>query len=237
MAAPSTPVDLEQPILAQVGAIGEGYDAWVHRSIKPKGSLRIFHNSVLEALSHIPWWLVLVVWVPVTIALFLAAVVGQNLPLGRAMWLAAVGFLAWTLLEYVLHRWIFHYKVSTPFGRKLHFLAHGIHHLDPWDRTRLVFPPLAAAGIAVVVFLAIYLAVSWTSAPLPTAMAVMSGLLVGYLVYDMTHYYTHHAKPKSRWGKYLKRYHLEHHHKHPERLFGVSSPLWDVVFGTARPRV
>jgi sterol desaturase/sphingolipid hydroxylase (fatty acid hydroxylase superfamily) len=67
-------------------------------------------------------------------------------------------------------------------------------------------------------------------------MATMAGLLTGYIAYDMTHYYTHHGKPRSRVGKYLKRYHLAHHHKEPDRLFGVSNPLWDVVFRTGMPK-
>ena len=70
----------------------------------------------------------------------------------------------------------------------------------------------------------------------PPAMATMSGLLVGYIIYDMVHYYTHHAKPKSRIGKYLKRYHLAHHHKEPDLLFGVRNPLWDIVFRTGFPK-
>ena len=67
-------------------------------------------------------------------------------------------------------------------------------------------------------------------------MASMAGLLAGYVTYDMTHYYTHHAKPKSRWGKFLKAYHLAHHHKHWMAMYGVSQPLWDIVFRTGRPK-
>jgi 4-hydroxysphinganine ceramide fatty acyl 2-hydroxylase len=63
----------------------------------------------------------------------------------------------------------------------------------------------------------------------------MAGLLTGYIVYDMTHYYTHHARPKTRWGKWLKAWHLAHHHKYWTRMYGVSSPIWDLVFRTGRP--
>ena len=60
----------------------------------------------------------------------------------------------------------------------------------------------------------------------------MAGLTVGYLAYDMIHYATHHLP--MRWGvcRYLKRYHLKHHYKTPNQRFGVSSPLWDIVYGT-----
>lgn len=230
-------VDLSAPLLEQVGALGASYDAWVHRSIKPKESLRLFRGPALEAMSHIPWWLVLLVWVPILTGLALHALLGLGLGVVTFLGLAAVGLVAWTLLEYGLHRFVFHYPVKSDFGRRLHFLAHGIHHLDPWDRSRLVFPPLAAIAIALPIFGVIY-AVCAVLAPggaLAAALAVMCGLIVGYLVYDMTHYYTHHARPRSRLGKFLKAYHLAHHHKYPTRMFGVSSPFWDLVFDTGRP--
>ena len=82
------------------------------------------------------------VWVPVIAALFAYAVVGRDLAPPRVLGLAVVGLFVWTFVEYALHRFAFHHEVRSPFGRRLHFLAHGIHHLDPWDRLRLVFPPL-----------------------------------------------------------------------------------------------
>ena len=238
MSPASSKVDLDRALLPQVGALGEEYDAWVHRSLKPKGSLRIFESDALESLSHVPWWLVLLVWVPITIALAVLTLTRLDMEPLVFTALAFAGLVLWTLLEYGLHRFIFHFGVKSAFGRRLHFLAHGIHHLDPWDPTRLVFPPVPAMLIALVVFGLLYV-VGLLAAPqaaLATATALMVGVLVGYMIYDMVHYYTHHARPKSRWGKFLKAYHLAHHHKWPNRMFGVSQPLWDVVFGTARPR-
>ncbi len=182
-------------------------------------------------MSHIPWWLVLVVWIPIVSALFIVAtaVLGATIP--TALLYAGLGLFTWTFVEYVLHRFIFHYIPSSAFGIKLHFLAHGIHHLDPWDGTRLVFPPLAGIGIAALLFGLFHLVM-----PLPLTCAFMSGLLVGYITYDMTHYYTHHVKPKSRWGRFIKQYHLAHHHKHFNHMFGVSQPLWDFIFRSGRPK-
>jgi dihydroceramide fatty acyl 2-hydroxylase len=249
---PAPAVDLAKPLLAQVAALGAGYDAWVHRSIGPRqaaqvnaplaadgdaaarrwpGSLRLFQSTFLESLSHLRWWVIPIVWGPVIVALLVGAVRGTGLPLGTALAAAAGGIVLWTLVEYVLHRFLFHFPVRSDFGRRLHFLAHGIHHLDPWDPTRLVFPPPAAVVIAAAIF-----GLLWLPLSLGPAMATMAGLLVGYVVYDLTHYYTHHAKPRTRWGKFLKAWHLAHHHKYPNRLFGVSQPLWDLVLGTGKPR-
>ncbi len=90
---------------------------------------------------------------------------------------------------------------------------------------------LAGLGVAAVLFGGLVLALG-----LGSAFPTMGGLLIGYILYDMTHYYTHHAKPRTRWGKFLRAYHLAHHHKHWEAMFGVSNPFWDIVFRTGRPR-
>ncbi len=247
---PRPTVDLGEPLLAQVGALGEQYDAWVHKSIGPTTaerlmapkaeagdrlaqrwpqSLRIFRNPVLESLSHIPWKLIPLVWVPIVSAL--AWIAAGPLELG--WWTLPVfllGVVVWTLLEYALHRFVFHWQPTSAFGRKLHFLAHGIHHLDPWDPTRLVFPPLAGIAIAALIYLPL-----WLLLPLGVATALMSGILAGYIVYDLSHYYTHHARPKAKYGKYLKAWHLAHHHRWWTRMYGVSSPFWDLVFRTGKP--
>lgn len=222
---------MDQPIVAQVRAMGDRYDAWVHRSVKPEGSLRLFESDALEVLTHVPWWLIPLVWLPVVGALLVLASAWRGLAPVTVAWLAGAGFVGWTLLEYVLHRFLFHWRPTSALGRQLHFLIHGIHHLDPWDRTRLVFPPLAGFLVATPIFLLL-----WAAFPLGVALAVMGGLLTGYVVYDMTHYHVHHRKCRTRWGKYLKAYHLAHHHKHWQAMYGVSSPLWDIVFRTGRPR-
>jgi sterol desaturase/sphingolipid hydroxylase (fatty acid hydroxylase superfamily) len=251
-ATESAHVDLAKPLLVQVGALGDAYDAWVHRSIGPHTaentnralvaagdpvatrwprSVRIFGSPRLETLSHIPWWIVPLFWLPFNAALFLLAVLALGVPVGSAFAWAAAGFAGWTLTEYVLHRFLFHFRPHSALGRKIHFLAHGIHHLDPWDPTRLVFPPLAGLGVAAGIYGVLGLMVPWSA-----AVAVMAGLLTGYVGYDMTHYATHHRRPRTAWGRKVKAWHLAHHHKWPDRLYGVSSPLWDLVLRTGRPR-
>ncbi len=244
-------VDLSKPLLAQVGALGPEYMTWVHRSVAPKAaaransdliesgdpvathwpaSLRIFENTLLESMSHIKWWSIPLVWIPIISALLYAAVSLTGLPLAEVWIWALLGAFLWTLTEYSLHRFVFHFPVKNSFGCRFHFLMHGIHHLDPWDGTRLVFPPLGGIIVSSLIF-----AILWAVLPLPMALATMAGLLSGYIVYDMTHYATHHKRMKSRTGKYLRKYHLQHHHKYPERLYGITQPFWDIVFRTGRP--
>jgi sterol desaturase/sphingolipid hydroxylase (fatty acid hydroxylase superfamily) len=61
---------------------------------------------------------------------------------------------------------------------------------------------------------------------------ILAGTMAGYVAYDWIHYYTHHAKPKTALGKFLRRYHMRHHFENENRFYGISSPLWDLVLGT-----
>ncbi len=228
-------VDLGRPIVPQVRALAQGYDAWVHRALSPgaartRGSLRLFRSDRLEALSHTPWWLIPLFWGPVIVGLVLLSSWRLGLSAGHVALHGVGGLLVWTLLEYGIHRFVFHWRPRGPFGRQLHFLGHGVHHLDPWDPLRLVLPPALGLLLAAPVFGALLLLL-----PAGPALATMAGILVGYVAYDMIHYHVHHRPCRTRWGKFLKRWHLAHHHKHPTALFGVSSPLWDWVFRTGRP--
>ena len=61
-----------------------------------------------------------------------------------------------------------------------------------------------------------------------------SGVAIGYMLYDLTHYLVHRGRVKSRVVKFLRAYHMQHHYSTPERRYGVSSPFWDHVFRTHR---
>jgi sterol desaturase/sphingolipid hydroxylase (fatty acid hydroxylase superfamily) len=77
--------------------------------------------------------------------------------------------------------------------------------------------------------------VEWLICGYDVVWPVFAGTALGYLAYDYIHFYTHHARPRHAVGRWLRRYHLLHHHDQEEARFGVSSPLWDLVFGTYRP--
>ena len=140
-----------------------------------------------------------------------------------------LGLLAWTLIEYLLHRFMFHVEPDGTFDSKFkQFMVHGYHHEFPNDRLRLVAPLVLSGPIAIVVALIYTLFFGRY-----TAMIWFAGTVTGYLAYDWVHYYTHHFRPTTRLGKFLRRYHMEHHYRDSGAHFGISSPLWDWVFGTA----
>jgi dihydroceramide fatty acyl 2-hydroxylase len=137
------------------------------------------------------------------------------------------GLALWTLSEYWLHRKVFHWDPDHPIGHRLHFIIHGVHHDHPNDRLRLVMPPGASIPLAALFFGAFALVLG-----LPTAYPVFAGFLIGYLIYDYTHYYLHHFVPRGPLAKRLREQHMRHHFQDHRYGFGVSSPIWDVVFRT-----
>jgi dihydroceramide fatty acyl 2-hydroxylase len=142
------------------------------------------------------------------------------------------GLLLWTLAEYTLHRFLFHYKPTGPRQERILFMFHGIHHAQPQVKTRLVMPlPVSIPGF--VIFFGLFYLILAVLFKVPQWVApLMSGFMIGYLAYDLTHYATHHFPMRRGYAKYIKRYHMQHHYKDADTRFGVSSPLWDWVFGT-----
>lgn len=161
------------------------------------------------------------------------------------------GNVIWTILEYTLHRFLFHvdyYLPDAPWALMLHFLLHGIHHYLPMDRLRLVMPPT--------LFLALetpFTNLAHLIFPKAIANGIISGAFTFYILYDCMHYALHHTRLPQYMAE-MKRYHLAHHYKSrfPRLLvckergrgadctdfelgFGVTSKVWDYVFNTVLP--
>jgi sterol desaturase/sphingolipid hydroxylase (fatty acid hydroxylase superfamily) len=190
----------------------------------------MFRSDFVEKhLSRVRPWQVVAFWGPVAAALLAWPLVRGAPGAAAVLGLALAGLLFWTLLEYVLHRFVFHFPVNqaSALQRDLYFLIHGVHHDYPYDADRLVMPPLASLAIALVVGSPIYLLLGPVCFP-----PAFAGLIAGYLWYDLTHYAVHHWKPRTAFGRLQRRNHLVHHFQGEPIFYGVSSPLWDLVFGT-----
>lgn len=256
-------LDLDRPLLWQVWTAGfskEFYLEQVHqpRHVKDGGSARLFGPDVLEMFTRTKWYVVPMVWGPITMFLGclsalqftdktitargLAEVLpAQGLgalptPSPHALALLTASFLLgnviWTLLEYGLHRFLFHiddYLPDRAWALMLHFLLHGIHHYLPMDRLRLVMPPLLFLVLS-------YPFTQLAHALFPAAMAngVIAGAYTFYILYDCMHYALHHTRLPQYLAE-MKKYHLAHHYKNFELGFGVTSKVWDYVFGTVLP--
>ena len=142
-----------------------------------------------------------------------------------------LGVLSWTLIEYGLHRFIFHYSPRSAFGRKVLYAAHLSHHENPRATSRLFSSLVVSLPVATA-----YLLVAWiVTGSLHAAAYLFAGLSAGYFCYEWLHFQAHHRRPRLRLLRYLRKYHLLHHYQTPELRFGVTSPLLDVIMGTFRP--
>jgi sterol desaturase/sphingolipid hydroxylase (fatty acid hydroxylase superfamily) len=203
----------------------EEYDE--NKIIYDQKPIRLFKSRFLEAFTHVHPVMVVILFMPVVIySLLVSSLSNRLLPLA-----ILAGLCLWTLTEYLGHRFFFHYEPQSVWGKRLIFLFHGIHHVQPHIKTRLVMPPAVSVPTGVlfaVLFnqLGIAFGVSeWVS-------AVFAGFVLGYIGYDLLHYAEHHLPMKGPILKFLKRHHMEHHYKTPKARFGVSTNVWDQVFQT-----
>ena len=188
-------------------------------------SSRMFKNNFLESLTKVHYSVPLIFYIPVISYFVWKAAVPGELSTQQVMLFYGFGLAFWTLAEYVLHRWVFHFVPKSKFGQRIHFIFHGVHHDFPKDRLRLVMPLSASIPMATIIYLLFALVI-----PEFYLGAFFGGFLTGYLIYDESHYAMHHANFKAGWFKKIKDHHMLHHYADPEKGFGVSSALWDKIF-------
>ncbi len=189
-------------------------------------SIRMFDSNFLEMFSKVHWSVPLFLFVP-TISYFLYQGWQLDANLLQLFICLIMGIFMWSVTEYVLHRFVFHYQPPGEWGAKIHFIFHGVHHDYPNDSMRLVMPPAVSIPLAYL----FYLLFNWLIIDV-YLYPFFAGFLIGYLCYDMLHYAIHHAPMKGKIWMALKTHHLKHHFKDPDNGYGVSSPVWDIVVGT-----
>lgn len=197
-----------------------------NRSDRLAASPQLFESEFLNFFSRVHPLIPAAVFVPVVAAMeWLGAARGLGAWQLGLLTLGGIG--TWTLTEYWLHRLVFHWEPDAALGRRMHFIIHGVHHDHPNDKLRLVMPPAVSIPLAGLFLLGFALIFGT-----PAAYPLFGGFIAGYLCYDCTHYYVHHFVPRSGLGKRLREQHMRHHFQDHRYGFGVSSPLWDTVFGT-----
>ena len=200
-----------------------GADA--HYIIKNHGQGRLFENENLEKLTKSSPIVIFSIYIPLIAGMLYYGVGYKDLSVARAIVLFFAGMIFWSFFEYLMHRYIFHFITDNPRLMKIIYKFHGVHHEYPRDKERLFMPPIPSLIIATILFSLAYLALGWQS------LAFFPGFIFGYLLYGSIHYAIH-AFPPPRGLKALWRNHHLHHYKYPDRGFGVSSVLWDVIFRT-----
>ncbi|CAH0497188.1 sterol desaturase family protein [Novosphingobium sp. CECT 9465] len=186
--------------------------------------IRLFRNERLEQLTVISPAGFAAIW---GAALPCIAWVGWGTTgVVPALGLFAAGLVFWTLFEYAMHRYLFHWNARIPLFEKFVFLMHGNHHADPNDRLRNLMPPIVSIPIAGSVWALGVLLLG------PAGTWMFLGWITGYVAYDFTHYACHQWPMKGRLAYMLKRHHMRHHHARHEGNYAITALFWDSVFGT-----
>ena len=185
----------------------------------------MFRSTFLEMFSKVHFAIPLFIYVPIILFLGWKGFTAEGVKLPRLIFSLLAGLLSWTLTEYVLHRFVFHFMPSSNWGKRLHFIFHGVHHDYPNDAKRLVLPPSVSIPLTVL----FYFLFSQTI-PAPYLNSFFAAFLTGYLCYDMFHYAFHHGNFSNPILKRLKQQHMMHHYNDSDHGYGVTSGLWDIIF-------
>lgn len=196
--------------------------------IKPqaKGTRQLFKNQWLERLTRTHIAVPLIIFFSYAAGLLYWNIVNTSLQPVTTITLFLVGFISFTWVEYMVHRYVFHMKVYTEARARLQYTMHGVHHEFPKDKDRLAMPPLLSITIGTVLLLIFKVLMG------DFVFAFLPGFMVGYASYLAVHYMVHAYTPPKNFLKALWINHSVHHYKDGEVVFGVSSPLWDYVYGT-----
>ncbi len=193
---------------------------------KTAGSIKpLFKSKLLEAftysniLIHLIWYIGLSV---------ISCVVGVKLGATNFIEFCTyfiAGILTWSFVEYIMHRYLFHMISDVGIVVRLKYIFHGIHHEFPREEKRTLMPPIPGLIIYGLYFFLFYFLMGNKGAILS------GGFLIGYTFYSCLHFAIHiYRAPKMLLP--LWTHHLLHHYQQPNKAFGVSSRIWDRVFGT-----
>ena len=194
--------------------------------IHNKGQAQLFKNRYLEMLTKTHPLVIGSMYLPVIIYFLYYS--NQTLLYSNTRITLTFfgGIIFWTFFEYIAHRFIFHWISDNPRIKKFAYILHGNHHHYPRDRQRLFMPPVPSIIISSAIFGIMFLLMG------NKVFMFFPGFIFGYLMYGSMHYAIHAWNPPFKWMKPLWRNHHLHHYKNEHNGFGVSSTLWDHIFGT-----
>lgn len=199
--------------------------------IHNKGQARLFQNQYLEYLTKTHPLVIWGMYIPIIGYFLFVGYTQKDLDLGTIAIAFLAGMFFWTFFEYAMHRFAFHFVSENPRTRQIVYVMHGNHHEYPRDKERLFMPPVPSLILASIIFAGQY-GLADALGIVEYVFAFFPGFMLGYLLYGTMHYAIHAWNPPYKWMKPLWRNHHLHHYKNEQQGFGVSSTLWDRVFGT-----
>jgi len=199
--------------------------------IHNKGQAQIFKNKYLEYLTKTHPLVIWGLYIPILSLMLYYSNSHFGFGIIKIVLIFLVGMFFWTFFEYMIHRYVFHFMAQSKIAVRIVYIIHGNHYEYPRDKERLFMPPVPSLLLALVIFSSIYF-ISYLFNASSYAFVFFPGFITGYLIYGSMHYAIHAFNPPFKWMKPLWRNHHLHHYKKTELGFGVSSTLWDHVFGT-----
>ena len=194
--------------------------------IDNKGSGRIFKNRTLEKLTRTPFIVPVAFFYLLSLVCLWIAIHNPDISFFGDLWMFPVGMIAFSLVEYLIHRFLFHFHTSSPQQEKIQYSIHGIHHEYPRDKDRLVMPIVLSLLLSFLFYLLFRVLFG------ASGILFFSGFIAGYSTYLSIHYAVHAMKPPRNFLKYLWKHHSLHHYASVHTAYSVSFPIWDYLFGT-----
>jgi sterol desaturase/sphingolipid hydroxylase (fatty acid hydroxylase superfamily) len=190
---------------------------------------RMFESNFFEFFSKVHPSAPFILWIPIVLYVAASNLVDHTTTLTQFAAFFPLGFLTWQVLEYFIHKKLFHWLGIGPISRRFHDIVHGFHHKYPDDDTRLVMPLTVSIALATIIGAGVWflhrpdMTVPW-----------WTGLVGGYLWYDFTHWSTHNREPMTKWGRTLRAHHMMHHFGDHDANFGISHMWIDRVLGSLK---
>ena len=190
--------------------------------------IKLFENRWLERLTVIPAYGFMGLWAVGLPAIAWTAwrMGGSSTGTVAAAGLCLAGVVLWTLTEYALHRFVFHWQPGSVLMEQFVFVMHGNHHAVPNDPLRNLMPPIVSVPVGALVWAGMATVLG------PSGSWLFLGWMTGYVGYDLVHYACHQWPMKGRFARMLKAHHMRHHHLHEEGNYAITGMMWDRLFRT-----
>lgn len=193
--------------------------------------VRLFRSDFLESLTHSNSVIILTIWYPVAFA-FLFNGFRSAQSMGTFAVGILIGLFSWSIIEYFAHRVLYHFPVKSPLLRQYMYMYHGVHHREPFASSRVTMPVLPAALFFVVAYLGLNFVI-----PERYFSSIFGAYILGYALYESLHFAIHRLDLDLPFIRYMRRHHMAHHLGGPQQKFGLTTPIWDYVFGTLGKKV
>jgi sterol desaturase/sphingolipid hydroxylase (fatty acid hydroxylase superfamily) len=193
--------------------------------ISNKGTTSLFNNRFLEALTRTNFLFPVIMYMVLSVALSAFALLSGNRFIDLLFYFP-VGLLIFSLVEYLIHRFLFHFEAKSEKMEELKYKIHGVHHAFPRDKDRLAMPPVISVCLALLFYGIFRLLLA------EKVFLFFPGFLAGYSIYLIIHYSVHRFRPPKNFLRILWSHHALHHYKSEDTAFAVSMPLWDYIFRT-----